>query len=51
MQIDEALKLILERQRTMEAFVTSDLHRIEDTYKEKSAELKQIYGSRIEYFM
>lgn len=50
-QIDEALKLILERQRTMEAFVTADLHRIEDNYKEKSAELKQIYGSRIEYFM
>jgi hypothetical protein len=35
----------------MENFVTSDLHRIEDLYKQKSADLKQIYGSRIDYFM
>lgn len=31
--------------------MTSDLHRIEDLYKQKSADLKQIYGSRIDYFM
>jgi hypothetical protein len=35
----------------METFVTSDLHRIEDLFKQKSADLKQIYGSRIDYFM
>jgi len=35
----------------MEAFVAADVNRIEEIFNKESSELKQIYGSRIDYYM
>lgn len=35
----------------MEAFVAADVNRIEEIFNKESNELKQIYGSRIDYYM